>query len=93
MYRFFILFLPMALSFAVQSLLCRRGKSRLIRNGLIFLLLVPLAVGIVLLAVNDGDMFGGLGVLGSLLWMIVSASALCGYGFAWLLFFLFKQKT
>ncbi len=93
MYQFLIVILPMALSLAVQSLLCRRGKSRLIRMGFLFLLLVPLAVGIVLLTVNDGDMFGGLGVLGSLLWMIVSASALCGYGIAWLLFFLFKKKT
>jgi len=92
MYPFLFLMLPLILSFGAQSLLCRRGKSRLIRGGLAILLLVPMAVGAVKLAVGRGEFFGGLDAVGALLWMAASVSALCGYGLAWLLFFVIHKN-
>ncbi len=91
MYLLLIVAVPMAISLAVQSLLCRRGKNRLIRGGLVILLLVPMAAGVAMLFGSDAEFFGGLGAVKGLLWIFASGSALCGYGLAWLLFFMRKK--
>ncbi len=91
MYLFLFVILPLALSLTVQSILCRRAKGRLLRGGLVVLLLIPTAIGVIMLAGSDENYFGGLNAVNCLLCMTVSGSALCGYGLAWLLFWLLHR--
>lgn len=77
---------PAAVSFLVQSILCRKVKRGILRHGVLLLPIVSLAMGVYLLLTQCGDVFGGLGAIVAVLWFIAGCCAGLGYGAAWLFF-------
>lgn len=83
---------PAAVSFLVQSILCRKVKKGILRHGVLLLPIVSVAVGVYLLLTQCGDVFGGLGAIAAVLRLIAGCCAGLGYGAAWWLFHMAKKR-
>lgn len=83
---------PAAVSFLVQSILCRKVKRGILRHGVLLLPIVSLAMGVYLLLTQCGDVFGGLGAIAAVLRLIAGCCAGLGYGAAWLFFYMTKKR-
>ncbi len=91
-YLFLYFIVPAVLCFLVQSILCRKVDRGILRHGALIFVMIPMGVGGVRLFTGHNDMFGGLGVMGAVLWMAGACSAAFGYGAAWLLFLVSKRR-
>lgn len=91
MLRGFVFFVPAAVSFLVQSLLCRRVKRGMLRYGAVIFTVIPVVGGCVTLLTQYKGMFGGLGTMAAVLWFANACSAAFGYGAAWMIFFASKK--
>lgn len=77
---------PAAVSFLVQSILCRKVKKGILRHGALLFPIISAAVGVYLLLTRCGDIFGGFGAIEAVLRFVAGCCACMGYGAAWLFF-------
>lgn len=84
MAEFFIF--PAVAAFLAQSILCRRVKKGILRQGTLIFPIVSAWAGIVTLLTSCGDCFGGLGALKAVLWFAAACCMVLGYGTAWFLY-------
>lgn len=84
---------PAAVSFLIQSILCRKAEKRILRHGGLVLPTVSVVFGVITLFTQCGDVFGGLGVLEAVLWFVSAFCSVMGYGAAWLVFLIAKRKN
>ena len=90
---FFLYFIaPPAVSFLVQSMLCRIMKKGILRHGALVLLLISIIIGVSILLTQCGDIFGGLGAIAAVLWFVNACGVFLGYGTAWLIFLVTKKS-
>lgn len=82
---------PAAVSFLVQSILCRKVKKGILRHGALFFPIISAAMGIYLLLTQCGSVFGGLGAIAAVLWFGTGCCTGLGYGAAWWLFHMAKK--
>ena len=83
---------PAAVSFLVQSILCRKVKKGLLRHGALIFPIISIGVGSVTLLTQCGDIFGGLGAIAAVLWFMNACCTALGYGTAWLIYFITKKR-
>lgn len=88
--NFFLLYMfaPAVISFFVQSILCRKAKRGLLRHGALLLPMISAAIGVFTFFTQSEGMFGGLGAIAALLWLITTFCFIVGYGAAWFVLFL-----
>ena len=91
-YLFWYFIVPMIVSFLVQSVLCRKVKRGIVRQGTLILPIIYIVLGVIILLTQSGDtFFGGLGAIAAALWFISACCAACGYGAAWLVYLITKK--
>lgn len=92
--KYFLLYViaPTGISFLVQSILCRKGKRRMLRHGALFFPLISAVAGIIILLTQCRGPFGGLSGIAALLWLTIACCSFFGYGLAWFVFLLMKKK-
>ena len=90
---FFLYFVaPAAVSFLVQSILCRKVKKGILRHGTLILPIISIILGVFILLTQCGDIFGGLGAIAAVFWFVNACGAVLGYGMAWLIFLVTKKN-
>lgn len=77
---------PAAVSFLVQSILCRKVKKGVLRHGALLFPVIFGVCGAVILFTQSGGVFGGLGVLEAVCLFAGACCTALGYGAAWLVF-------
>lgn len=91
-YLFFYVVVPMAVSLIVQSILCRKVKTGILRHAALMLPIISVACGLTVLLTQSGGVFGGLGAIAAMLCFIIAFCAVCGYGAAWLLYLAVRKR-
>lgn len=92
-YLFLYFIAPAAISFLVQSVLCRKVKKGLLRHGALILPIISIAFGVFTLLTQCGDIFGGLGAIAAVLWFANACCTALGYGAAWIIFLMVKKRN
>lgn len=92
-YLFLYFIAPAAISFLVQSVLCRKVKKGLLRHGALILPIISIAFGVSTLLTQSGDIFGGLGAIAAVLWFANACCTALGYGAAWLIFLMVIKRN
>lgn len=92
--KYLLLFLaaPAAASFIVQCILCCKIKNRILRHGTLILPAALFVSGVITLMTQHGDIFSGLGVIEAVLWFTGGCSAASGYGAAWMITSVVKNR-
>lgn len=93
MYFFLIVILPLAVTLAVQSVLCRKVKKDILRHAALIFPLMFIGIGAAVLFAYSGGDFGGLGAISAFLFFAAALCAAGGYGVAWLAFSVMKKKN
>lgn len=83
---------PAAVSFFVQIILCCNVKKGILCHAALIFPLLSLVLGSILLLTHSEGMFGGLGAIEAILWFITALSAGCGYGAAWLIYYVMRKN-
>lgn len=93
--KYLLLFLiaPAAVSFIVQSMLCCKIKNRILRHGTLILPMIFIVFGAITLLAQHGDSFSGLCVIASVLWFAGACCAAFGYGVAWVMNLVVKNRA
>lgn len=91
-YLFLYFIAPAAISFLVQSILCRKVKKGILRHSALILPIISIAFGVSTLLTQSGDIFGGLGMVAAVFWFANACCTTLGYGAAWLIFLIAKKR-
>lgn len=91
-YLLLFLIVPAAVSFIVQSILCCKVKNRVLRHGALVFPMFFIVFGAITLLTQYGDIFSGLGVIASALWFAGACCAAFGYGAAWIVALVVKNR-
>lgn len=91
-YLFLYFIAPAAISFLVQSILCRKVKKGILRHSALILPIISTASGVATLLTQSGDIFGGLGMVAAVLWFANACCTALGYVAAWLIFLIAKKR-
>lgn len=83
---------PTIIVFVLQSVLCRKVKKGILRHGALILPMISVAAGIITLLTQQGDIFGGLGVMAAVLWFLNACCMAAGCGAAWFIFSIVKRR-
>lgn len=92
--RYLVLYFiaPAAVSFLVESILCRKVKKGVLRHGALIFPIISIGFGSVTLLTQCDGIFGGLGAIAAVLWLINACCTALGYGMAWLIFLISKKR-
>lgn len=94
--NYFLLFLiaPAAASFTIQIILCCKIKNRILRHGtLIFpMVFIVFGFGSITLTRQRGNIFSGLSVIEAVLLFASACCAAFGYGAAWTVTLVVKNR-
>lgn len=82
---------PAAAAFLVQTILCHKVKKGILRHGGLIFTIIPVVVAGILLFIQCGGMFGGLGAVAAALWLINACCTVLGYGIAWFVHFIMEK--
>lgn len=91
-YLFIYFIVPAAVSFLVQSILCRKVKKGVLRHGALIFPMISIVCGAATLLMQYDDIFGGLSALAAIFWLVNACCTGLGYGAAWLVFFIVKKR-
>lgn len=91
-YSVICIFIPIIVSFTVQSTLCHKLNKGILRHGALVLPVISIALGVVTLLTQSGDIFGGLGAIVAALWFVCACCTALGYGMAWLVYHIVKKE-
>lgn len=91
-YFFLCFFVPTMISFLVQSILCHKMKKGFLRYGGLTFTIIAIVSGVVTLLTQCRDIFGGFGMIATVLWFATACHTAFGYGMAWFIFFISKNK-
>lgn len=79
-------------SFLVQSILCHKMKKGILRYGGLTFTIISIVFGVVTLLTQCRDIFGGFGMIATVLWFANACHTAFGYGMAWFIFLISKKK-
>lgn len=90
-YLVLCIFVPMIVSYIIQSALCHKLKKGMLRHGALVLPAIFIACGVVTLLSQSGDIFGGLAAIAAAFWFVIACCSAFGYGAAWLVYLMAKK--
>lgn len=90
-YLFLYSIAPAAVSFLLQSIACHKADRRVLRYGTLAFPVIFLVLGCIMLLSECGGIFGGLGVMGALLYLCAAFWCVFGYGVAWMVYVVMRR--